>query len=106
MDSGDKSSNKAMSAAYKYACFLAFAIPTEGDNDADSHTHEVAAPKGKPMTPETEKALRFLAGAEKSRQLVDRVMLKKGLLQLTDFDDKTAINTIQWVEAELKKETK
>lgn len=42
MDSGDKSSNKAMSAAYKYACFLAFAIPTEGDNDPDSTTHEVA----------------------------------------------------------------
>lgn len=41
-DSGDKSMNKAMSAAYKYAAFQAFAIPTEGDNDADSHTHQVA----------------------------------------------------------------
>lgn len=41
MDSGDKSSNKAMSAAYKYAAFQAFCIPTEGDNDADAHTHEV-----------------------------------------------------------------
>lgn len=39
MDSGDKSSNKAMSAAYKYACFLTFCIPTEGDNDADATTH-------------------------------------------------------------------
>ena len=43
MDSGDKSSNKAMSAAYKYAAFQAFAIPTEADNDADTHTHEVKA---------------------------------------------------------------
>lgn len=42
-DSGDKSMNKAMSAAYKYAAFQAFAIPTEGDNDADAHTHEVAS---------------------------------------------------------------
>jgi len=42
MDSGDKATNKAMSAAYKYAAFQAFAIPTEGDNDADSHTHEVS----------------------------------------------------------------
>jgi hypothetical protein len=42
MDSGDKATNKAMSAAYKYAAFQAFAIPTEGDNDADAHTHEVA----------------------------------------------------------------
>jgi hypothetical protein len=42
MDSADKSSNKAMSAAYKYAAFQAFAIPTEGENDADAVTHEVA----------------------------------------------------------------
>lgn len=45
MDSGDKATNKAMSAAYKYAAFQAFAIPTEGDNDADSQTHEVATSK-------------------------------------------------------------
>jgi hypothetical protein len=43
MDRGDKATNKAMSAAYKYAAFQAFAIPTEGDNDADASTHEVAA---------------------------------------------------------------
>ncbi len=42
MDSGDKATNKAMSAAYKYAAFQAFAIPTEGDNDADASTHAVA----------------------------------------------------------------
>jgi hypothetical protein len=41
MDSGDKATNKAMSAAYKYACLQAFAIPTEGDNDADATTHQV-----------------------------------------------------------------
>lgn len=44
MDSADKSTNKAMSAAYKYAAFQAFAIPTEGDNDADAHTHQVSRP--------------------------------------------------------------
>jgi hypothetical protein len=43
MDSGDKGTNKAMSAAYKYMAFQTFAIPTEGDNDADSQTHEVSA---------------------------------------------------------------
>ncbi len=43
MDSGDKATNKAMSAAYKYAAFQAFSIPTEGDNDADASTHMVAA---------------------------------------------------------------
>lgn len=45
MDSGDKATNKAMSAAYKYAVFMAFSIPTEADNDADLHTYEVATPR-------------------------------------------------------------
>ena len=43
MDMSDKATNKAMSAAYKYAALQAFAIPTEGDNDADAHTPEVSA---------------------------------------------------------------
>ena len=44
MDSGDKATNKAMSAAYKYAAFQAFCIPLEGmAADADTQTHEVAA---------------------------------------------------------------
>jgi hypothetical protein len=46
MDSADKATNKAMSAAYKYAAFQTFCIPTEGDNDADSTTHHVVK---KPM---------------------------------------------------------
>lgn len=43
MDSSDKATNKAMSAAYKYMALMTFAIPTEGDNDADAVTHEVVA---------------------------------------------------------------
>lgn len=41
MDSSDKATNKAMSAAYKYMALMTFAIPTEGDNDADATTHEI-----------------------------------------------------------------
>jgi hypothetical protein len=41
MDSADKATNKAMSAAYKYAAMMVFCIPTEGDNDADAVTHEI-----------------------------------------------------------------
>lgn len=41
MDRGDKGTNKAMTAAYKYACFEAFCIPTEGSDDADAESHEV-----------------------------------------------------------------
>ena len=44
-DSGDKSTNKAMSAAYKYMAFMVFGIPTEGDNDADAASPEFAEPQ-------------------------------------------------------------
>ena len=48
MDMSDKATNKAMSAAYKYAAMQAFAIPTEGDNDTENQDIEpvpVDAPK-------------------------------------------------------------
>jgi hypothetical protein len=41
MDSADKATNKAMSAAYKYMAMQTFCIPTEGDNDADASHYEV-----------------------------------------------------------------
>lgn len=48
MDSGDKSCNKAMSAAHKYCLIQVFSIPTEGDNDTENSSHELA-PKPKPV---------------------------------------------------------
>lgn len=41
MDSGDKSANKAMSAALKYALLQLFCIPTEEDNDTENNSYEV-----------------------------------------------------------------
>lgn len=40
MDSGDKATNKAMSIAFKYACFQVFCIPTEEMVDPDAEVHE------------------------------------------------------------------
>lgn len=55
MDSADKATNKAMSAAYKYAAFQTFCIPTEGDNDADATTPEVTKKvERKPAAPVVE----------------------------------------------------
>ncbi len=51
MDSADKATNKAMSAAMKYAYMQAFCIPTEGDNDADSHAHDVLPVNKQPSPP-------------------------------------------------------
>lgn len=57
MDSADKSSNKAMSVAFKYACFQVFCIPTEEMKDPDADTPDPSKPKeykcadcGKPFT--------------------------------------------------------
>jgi len=38
MDSGDKSCNKAISAAYKYACLQVFCIPTDDMEEEDKTT--------------------------------------------------------------------
>jgi len=57
MDSGDKASNKAMSIAFKYACFQVFCIPTEEMKDPDSETPPESLPK---PTPEQLKELQEL----------------------------------------------
>lgn len=53
MDSGDKSSNKAMAIAHKYALIQTFCVPTELD-DPDSQVHEVVS---KPVPEQTIKSV-------------------------------------------------
>lgn len=55
MDTGDKATNKAMSIAFKYACFQVFCIPTEEMKDPDEECHEVK-PKMKPLPQINDKA--------------------------------------------------
>lgn len=62
MDSADKSSNKAQSAAYKYACMQVFCIPIEGVPEADNYTHEVEPAS---VTDAAEKAIRTAPSKEK-----------------------------------------
>lgn len=50
MDSGDKSSNKAMSAALKYFCFQTLCIPTEEMPDPDAEVHDDVMPKNTKQT--------------------------------------------------------
>jgi len=56
MDSGDKSSNKAMSVAHKYALLQAFCIPTKDIDDPDAETHEVAPKKQTQQHRQTQQA--------------------------------------------------
>ena len=54
MDTGDKATNKAMSIAFKYACFQVFCIPTEElVDEPDAECHDVK-PKEKKAEPKTE----------------------------------------------------
>lgn len=48
MDSADKSSNKAMAVAFKYACFQVFCIPTEemAKDDPDAYSPEDSVKAG------------------------------------------------------------
>lgn len=48
MDRSDKSTNKAMSAAFKYACFQTFCIPTDEMKDADAESPEIGEKVGTP----------------------------------------------------------
>lgn len=89
-DSGDKSTNKAMSAAQKYALIQVFCIPTnDPDQDSEVHTHEFAprqhqpprrpapqqpAPQAHPMKAESEAP----AALAPSRKEVVAVMTTRG----------------------------
>ena len=59
MDTGDKSVNKAMSAAYKYALFQVFCVPTEDMIDSEIDSHEVLPEE------ETERYKKSMAALEK-----------------------------------------
>lgn len=60
-DSGDKATNKAMSIAYKYACFQAFCIPTEDTTVDPDATAVEFAPSASRNPHNTGKQARHLA---------------------------------------------
>jgi ERF superfamily protein len=122
MDSGDKSSNKAMSAALKYCFFQVFCIPTEGDNDADAFTYEIAGkkrpepakpkPEPKKELPEPRKDVK-LASADQIRQLaqfgaeptgkkyLDKVLANVGAKTTAQLEEGYAAESIKWINAKL-----
>lgn len=72
MDSGDKATNKAMSIAFKYACFQVFCIPTEEMKDPDAESHEVQ-PRQHRQTAQQEQPKRDL------HKEVEQALLKNGI---------------------------
>ena len=81
MDSGDKSMNKAMSAAFKYACFQTFCIPTEEMKDSEADDpHPI---------PKTEESL--IADQQISQNKATALMMFIN----NNFNDKDA--AVKWV---------
>lgn len=96
MDMSDKATNKAMSAAYKYAAMQAFAIPTEGDNDADASTPTVAAkPEGALPDKVFADHLAALEAGENMGALKD--VFAKAYTAAKTINDQAAMSTFQKV---------
>ena len=99
MDSGDKSSNKAMSAAYKYAAFMTFCIPTEGDNDADATTHEVTAPA--PRKPDLKLDPRGDMGKNANPAEVDKYVEQFKAAMEMDVEEKEIASAVYDIHREI-----
>ena len=101
MDSGDKASNKALSIAFKYACFQVFCIPTEEMKDPDAETPPDSINRkidnnSKPIQTTSKKA------SEKQLKLIDSILaeISQGYAQI---GKKVAVDaTIQQMKDTLK----
>ena len=90
MDTGDKSVNKAMSIAMKYAMFQLFFIPTEELKDPDAEVHTDILPKspGKAINALVETANKVPTKTESTQSPVIRFLLtaKSGLAKERGID--------------------
>lgn len=73
MDSGDKATNKAMSAAYKYMALQTFCIPVEGVAiDSEVETHEVVSLPGLTGKAWNDAMNKVVTGQRTKAQLLER----------------------------------
>lgn len=87
MDSGDKATNKAMSIAYKYACFQIFCIPTEEmkNADPDGYIPEQSTKKEEDPVIDALKLKALLNSMEKKGVTVEQVTSRAGVAKLEDL---------------------
>lgn len=80
MDSSDKSTNKAMSAALKYALMQMFLVPTEEQADADKNTPEPLPKMQQPQKFDLNKDLfnKAIIRVQKGDYTVDGIIEKLG----------------------------
>lgn len=85
MDSGDKATNKAMSIAFKYACFQVFCIPTEEMKDPDAESHDPLPKMEK--TQASAKDVKVLRGVLEKKGIEEAFVC--GLYKLSALDEIT-----------------
>lgn len=99
MDSGDKATNKAMSIAFKYACFQVFCIPTEEMVDPDAEVHNVES-----------KEKKELKATAKQIELLHKLVPDEGWAKMLEWagvekvEDMTAQKASEIITAKTKKE--
>ena len=109
MDSGDKATNKAMSIAFKYACFQVFCIPTEEMIDPDSETPAPSNKKGaKEVIDETKvNALKSLLGENGvTTEIVCKLYKVKKLEELTENQHANIVKNIDKIKEKQEAEKK
>jgi|WetSurMetagenome_2_1015567.scaffolds.fasta_scaffold51185_2 hypothetical protein len=109
MDSADKSSNKAMAAAFKYACFQTFCIPTEEthpDPDADTPPQSQPAksnsPTAKPKSHDTAHQVAFALikrfGEKQASEMLFPITGYKSTKEIPDKELKRVLDLINGFE--------
>jgi hypothetical protein len=103
MDSGDKSSNKAMAIAHKYALLQAFLIPTEEQKDPDAESPEIGGELT--VTAETKGKLdRLLLDAGLTDDEIDEYRKSLRLASWDDLTEERAQRIISKMESKLSRE--
>lgn len=84
MDTGDKATPKALTAAYKYMMFQLFCVPVEGQPDADKDS-----PETKTDTTKMDLLIAALQMAENKADLADFKTKNKEIIDALSVDEET-----------------
>lgn len=95
MDSGDKSMNKCMSVAFKYACFQTLCIPTEETTQDPDDKSEQFEPEKTDKPKATEKPFKAPTAAQ-----LDKIKNYNGTLEQIATYLKKTINEVSYYDVE------
>lgn len=106
MDSGDKATNKAMSIAFKYACFQLFCIPTEEMVDPDGECHEIAPKTGNKAAESKQTKKCTIGQIEAIRKAVNDIDAMLKYYKVEKIADLTYAQAAQVINSKSKENTK